>query len=287
MCPAPSSKAQHNIALPPPVYSFPKRLLHKALYILCKLGHSTLAGLAALGRFVLFFWTLLRYGLTPPYDWKETLHYFIEMAYVSLPVIALTALFTGMVLALQSYTGFSRLHAADAIAHVVALSVTRELAPVLVGLMIVGRLGAAMASELSTMRVTEQLDALLTLGTHPMRYLIMPRLIAALCALPCLVLLADIIGILGGLLVSTVQLKFLPTPYLRQTYEALHGIDLISGLIKAAVFGAVAVLCCCYHGYYARGGAKGVGIATTRAVVSASVCILCANYLLTNLFFDT
>lgn len=243
--------------------------------------------LQAIGRFTLFGASLLRYGLTPPYDWREFMRHLREMAFFSLPVIALTALFTGMVLALQSYTGFSRMHAESAIASVVALSVTRELAPVLAGLMIAGRLGAAMAAELSTMRVTQQMDALFTLNTHPMRYLIMPRFLAALFALPFLVMIADIIGIMGGTLVSSFKLGFETTGYLLQTREALQTADVASGLVKASVFGGIVVLSSCYHGYHAHGGAKGVGQATTRAVVSASIAILLANYGLTNLFFHT
>jgi phospholipid/cholesterol/gamma-HCH transport system permease protein len=197
----------------------------------------------------------------------------------------LTAIFTGMVLALQSYTGFSRFNAESAVATVVVLSVTRELGPVVAGLMVAGRVGAAMAAEIGTMRVTDQIDALTTLSTDPLRYLVLPRLVAGLVALPFLVLVADIIGVFGGFLVGTYKLNFNPVSYLTQTSQHLETIDVVSGLIKAAVFGFVVTLMGCYHGYQSRGGAAGVGPATTYAVVSASILILLLDYVLTAIFF--
>jgi phospholipid/cholesterol/gamma-HCH transport system permease protein len=252
---------------------------------LAMIGRTTLAALASVGRFTLFMFRLLRYGLTPPYYGKQLVQHIIEMGYFSLPVVALTALFTGMVLALQTYTGFARLHAEGAVAHVVVVSLTRELGPVLAGLMVAGRLGAAMAAEISTMGVTEQLDALVTLSTHPLRYLVMPRLVAGLLTLPFLVLIADILGVLGSTLVSVHKLGLSTTAYLTQTTDAMKAIDVISGLVKALIFGGIIVIAGCYHGYVSRGGARGVGRATTQAVVTASVFILLANYALTVLFF--
>jgi phospholipid/cholesterol/gamma-HCH transport system permease protein len=210
----------------------------------------------------------------------------IDVGYFSLPVVGLTAVFTGMVLALQSYTGFARFSAESAIANVVVLSVTRELAPVLAGLMVAGRIGAAMAAEIGTMRVTEQIDALVTLSTSPFKYLVAPRLIAGLLMLPCLVLIADIIGVFGGYLISIGKLGFNPATYLKNTWDVLETIDVVSGLVKAAVFGFLIALMGCYHGYNSRGGAQGVGQATTNAVVSASILILSFNYVITELFFS-
>jgi phospholipid/cholesterol/gamma-HCH transport system permease protein len=192
-----------------------------------------------------------------------------------------------MVLALQSYTGFSRFSAEGAIATVVALSMTRELGPVLGGLMVAGRIGASMAAEIATMRVTEQIDALTMLSANPIKYLVLPRVVAGITMLPFLVLIADIIGIFGGYLVSTVKLGFSPGVYLAQTFQHLKSSDIISGLIKASVFGAIISIMGCYMGFYAKRGAQGVGAATTNAVVSASILILIANYLLTSLIFDT
>jgi len=191
-----------------------------------------------------------------------------------------------MVLALQSYSGFSRFQAEGAIATVVVLSVTRELGPVLAGLMVAGRIGAAMAAEIGTMRVTEQIDALSTLSTNPFKYLVAPRLIAGTTMLPLLVLVADIIGVFGGFLVSVYRLDFNPSSYITRTWEFLEPVDVISGLVKAAVFGFVISLMGCYFGYKSRGGAQGVGQATTNAVVAASILILVFNYLITGIFFS-
>ena len=158
------------------------------------------------------------------------------------------------------------------------LSITRELGPVIAGLMVAGRVGAAMAAEIGTMRVTEQIDALTTLSTDPLRYLVLPRLLAGLITLPCLVLVADIIGVFGGFLVGVYKLNFNPVTYLTQTQRYLETMDVVSGLVKAAVFGFIVALMGCYHGYHSRGGAEGVGQATTQAVVSASILILLFNY---------
>jgi phospholipid/cholesterol/gamma-HCH transport system permease protein len=190
-----------------------------------------------------------------------------------------------MVLALQSYTGFSRFSAESAIATVVVISVTRELAPVMASLMVAGRVGAAMAAEIGTMRVTEQIDALVTLSTNPFKYLVAPRVIAGLLMLPCLVLTADIIGVFGGYIVAIGKLDFNAATYLKNTYDALKTMDVVSGLVKAAVFGFVITIMGCYHGYHSRGGAEGVGTATTNAVVSASILILTFNYFITEMFF--
>jgi phospholipid/cholesterol/gamma-HCH transport system permease protein len=207
------------------------------------------------------------------------------MGYFSLPVVGLTAIFTGMVLALQSYTGFSRFAAEGAVATVVVLSMTRELGPVIASLMVAGRVGAAIAAEIGTMRVTDQIDAMTTLSTDPLRYLVLPRLIAGLLTLPVLVLIADVIGVFGGFLVGTYKLNFNPEAYLNRTEQYLEAMDVISGLVKAAVFGFIIALMGCYHGYHSRGGAEGVGQATTHAVVSASILILIFNYALTEAFF--
>jgi phospholipid/cholesterol/gamma-HCH transport system permease protein len=157
---------------------------------------------------------------------------------------------------------------------------------VLAGLMVAGRVGAAMAAELGTMRVTEQIDALTTLSTDPYRYLIMPRLVGGLIMLPLLVVVADLIGVMGGYLIATLKLGFGPVEYLNNTFQYLQPIDVISGLTKAAVFGFIVALMGCYHGFYSQRGAQGVGVATTRAVVTASILILTANYVVTELFFS-
>jgi phospholipid/cholesterol/gamma-HCH transport system permease protein len=252
---------------------------------LASVGAAFLGFLAAAGRIVLFAGQALAAGLTPPYYPRLILRQIVYIGYFSLPVVGLTALFTGMVLALQSYTGFSRFNAESAVATVVVLSMTRELGPVIAGLMVAGRVGAAMAAEIGTMRVTDQIDALTTLSTDPLRYLVLPRLLAGLLTLPVLVFVADIVGVFGGYLVGTYKLSFNPVNYLTQTEQYLETIDVVSGLVKAAVFGFIVALMGCYHGYHSRGGAEGVGQATTYAVVSASILILLSNYMLTEAFF--
>jgi phospholipid/cholesterol/gamma-HCH transport system permease protein len=252
---------------------------------LASIGAAFFSFLATTGRLAGFALEGLAAALRPPFYPRLILRQVVYMGYYSLPVVGLTAIFTGMVLALQSYTGFSRFNAESAVATVVVLSVTRELGPVIAGLMVAGRVGAAMAAEIGTMRVTDQIDALTTLSTDPFRYLVLPRLLAGLLTLPLLVLVADIIGVFGGYIVSTYKLGFNPANYLTQTETYLETLDVVSGLVKAAVFGFIIALMGCYHGYHSRRGAEGVGQATTYAVVSASILILLSNYMLTAAFF--
>lgn len=252
---------------------------------LALLGRVFLNFLSSVGRLSIFAGKSISAALMPPHYPSVVGRQIVDIGYYSLPVVGLTAIFTGAVLALQSYTGFSRFNAESSIATVVVISITRELGPVLAGLMVAGRIGASMAAEIGTMRVTEQIDALSTLSTNPFQYLIAPRLIAAILTLPCLVLIADIIGVFGGYLVGTEKLGFSAHNYLRRTFEYLENKDVISGLIKASVFGFIIALMGCYHGFHSKGGAQGVGKATTNAVVSASILILLSNYILTALFF--
>ncbi|NQW01346.1 MAG: ABC transporter permease [Rhodospirillales bacterium] len=250
------------------------------------IGRVFLAFLATAGRLSIFTLSGVGHCLRPPFYFRIIGKQMIEIGYYSLPVVGLTAVFAGMVLALQSYTGFARFSAEGAIANVVVLSITRELGPVLAGLMVAGRIGAAMAAEIGTMRVTEQIDALTTLSTNPMKYLVAPRLIAGLTMMPLLVLVADIIGVFGGYLVAVHKLGFNPSNYIQNTMNFLELSDVVSGLVKASVFGFIVTLMGCYHGYHSKGGAQGVGMATTNAVVSASILILCSDYILTELFFS-
>jgi phospholipid/cholesterol/gamma-HCH transport system permease protein len=251
------------------------------------IGRIFIAFLGAMGRIAMFAAEAVSHCVRPP--WYPSLigRQMIDIGYFSLPVVGLTALFTGMVLALQSYTGFSRFSAEGAVATVVVLSMTRELGPVIAGLMVAGRIGASMAAEIGTMRVTEQIDALSTLSTNPFKYLVAPRLIAGLTMLPLLVLVADVIGVFGGYLVSVYKLNFNPASYLKRTMDYLEFMDVVSGLVKAGAFGFLVSLMGCFHGYYSAGGAQGVGRATTNAVVSASILILIFNYGITEVFFAT
>lgn len=255
------------------------------LDLLAAVGRPVIGACRATGGVTLFGIAGLAQILRPPFQPRLFWRAFLEFAYFSLPVVALTAVFTGMVLALQSFTGFARFNAEGAVANVVVLSITRELGPVLAGLMVAGRVGAAMAAELGTMRVTDQIDALATLSTDPMKYLVAPRFAAGIAALPLLVVVADILGVMGGYIVGTLSLGFSSATYLHNTFTFMRTMDVVSGLMKAAVFGFVIALMGCYHGYRSRGGAQGVGAATTAAVVSASILILALDYLLTQIFF--
>lgn len=259
--------------------------MNALLDLLAALGRGVLGACRVAGAVTLFAIEGLSHLLRPPFYWRLFGRALLEIGYFSLPVVALTAIFTGMVLALQSYTGFARFSAEGAVANVVVLSVTRELGPVLAGLMVAGRIGAAMAAEIGTMRVTDQIDALSTLSTNPMKYLVTPRLAAGIIALPLLVLIADVLGVMGGFIVSTLKLGFNVSTYLHNTLDFVQTVDVVSGLVKAAVFGFLIALMGCYQGYNSRGGAQGVGAATTAAVVSASILILALDYVLTEMFF--
>src|SRR6202789_3389355 len=203
---------------------------------LAPIGRVFLEFIAAVGRVTLFIWAAVSGIVRAPFYGRMLLKQLVELGYYSLPVVGMTAIFTGAVLALQSYSGFSRFSAESSIAIVVVLSITRELGPVLAGLMVAGRIGAAYAAEIGTMRVTEQIDALTTLSTDPYKYLVLPRLLAGLTMLPLLVLVGDIIGVFGGYLVSVHGLHFAPIPYLKSTTEYLETKDVVSGLIKASAF---------------------------------------------------
>jgi len=256
-----------------------------AMNFLALIGRFFLGFLEATGRLALFVWAAFSGILRPPFYLKQLRKQLIELGYYSLPVVGMTAMFTGAALALQTYSGFSRFNAESSIAIVVVLAITRELGPVMAGLMVAGRIGAAYAAEIGTMRVTEQIDALTTLSTDPHKYLVLPRLIAGILMLPCLVAVGDVLGVFGGYLVSIHELGFAPAPYIKSTIEFLQTKDVVSGLVKASAFGFIISLMGCYHGFHSKGGAQGVGAATTHAVVSSSILILLANYFLTAVFF--
>ncbi|GAK45771.1 conserved protein [Tepidicaulis marinus] len=255
--------------------------------IFAAVGRVVLALLAETGKLALFAWVGVSHLLRPPFYWRQIGQQMLRIGYFSLPVVALTAFFTGGVLALQIYYGGDQFNSETIVATIVALGITRELGPVLGGLMVAGRASAAIAAELGTMRVTEQIDALSTLSTNPHKYLVVPRLMAAIFTLPLLVFIGDVIGIFGGFVVGTQSLDFNAGVYIKNTYDFLEYDDITSGLIKAAVFGFIIALMGCFHGFNSKGGAQGVGRATTNAVVTASIFILAANYVMTSLLFSS
>jgi phospholipid/cholesterol/gamma-HCH transport system permease protein len=254
--------------------------------LLDAIGRVVLRVLEEIGRFFSMLGRVAIWAVRPPYDLAELLRQMVRVGYDSIPVVLVTTLFTGMVLALQTFNGFARFHAENLVGSVVALSLTRELSPVLTALMVTGRVGSAMAAELGTMRVTEQIDALTALGTEPVQYLMVPRVTAAIAMLPLLVIMGDAVGIYGGYLVAVQLLGANPVAYLDNSFQYLHlKDDIVSGVIKAAVFGLIFSMIACVRGYYTTGGAEGVGRSTTRAVVSGSLAILVTDFFLTKLLF--
>ena len=251
-----------------------------------KQGKPLVTFISRLGELSLFIAKSLYNCVTPPFYLRLLGKQMIDIGFYSLPVVGLTTIFAGMVIALQSYSGFARFGAESAVASVVLISVTRELAPVLSALMVAGRIGAAMAAEIGTVRVTEQIDALTTLSTNPFKYLVAPRIIAGILVLPLLVLFGDVIGIFGGYVIGVYKLGFNPANYINSTLQELQAIDITTGVVKACVFGFIISLMGCYNGYKSKGGAQGVGEATTNAVVSASILILIFNYIITEVFFS-
>ena len=236
----------------------------------------------------LWFRMLLRtivWAGRPPFDFGEWLRQMVRVGVDSVPVVFLTTMFTGMVMALQTFNGFHRVHAENFVGSAVALAMLRELSPVLVGLMVAGRVGSSMAAEIGTMRVTEQIDALKSLATDPVQYLVVPRVAAGIVMLPLLVVLGDALGIGGGYLVAVKLMGSNPLIYEQNTFAFLGLNDIWSGLIKASAFGLILTLTGCVRGYYTTGGAEGVGRSTTAAVVSASLVILLTDFFLTKLLF--
>lgn len=252
---------------------------------LAAIGAFVIGMFAVVGRVTLFAWRTIVKSLAPPYYPARLLEQLLHIGWFSLPVVGLTAIFTGAALAQQIYVGGSRLNAQSAVPAIVVIGIVRELGPVLVGLMLAGRVSSAMAAEIGTMRVTEQIDALATLRTDPYRFLIAPRLLASVIAMPVLVLIANVIGVLGGYLLAVYKLGFNAVGYLETSRDFLETDDLVMSLVKAAVFGFFIALMGCYHGFRSRGGAAGVGKATTDAVVSAFILILLSNLLITILAF--
>lgn len=250
------------------------------------LGRSVLSLLAAVGHLSKFTAIAVSHLFRPPFYPREFFQALLQIGWLSLPVVGLTALFTGGALALQIYAGGSRFQAESVVPSIVAIGMVRELGPVLGGLMVAARVASSIAAEIGTMKVTEQIDALTTLSTNPMKYLTLPRLLAATLSVPILVAVGDSIGVFGGYLVGVTRLGFNPATYLENTVTYLETWDVISGLVKGAVFGFIVALMGCYHGMNSERGAQGVGRATKAAVVSASVLILAANFILTEAFFS-
>ena len=253
---------------------------------LAALGRIVFDALAAAGRIAFFATEAVSHIFRPPWYPREFLAALMQIGWFSLPVVGMTALFTGAALALQIYAGGARFSAESVVPSIVAIGMVRELGPVLGGLMVAARVASSIAAEIGTMKVTEQIDALVTLSTNPMKYLTVPRVLAATLAVPVLVAVGDSIGIFGGYLVGVNRLGFNPAAYLKNTRDFLEFWDVASGLWKGAAFGFIVALMGCYYGMHSGRGAQGVGRATKSAVVAASVLILASNYILTEVFFS-
>jgi phospholipid/cholesterol/gamma-HCH transport system permease protein len=237
--------------------------------IFTNVGFSVINFLEETGRFFIFTLQTLKSSISKWY-FKNIFQQMVSIGYLSLPVVALTSFFTGGALAIQIYYGGNQFNSEVIVSSIVALGITRELGPVLGGIVVAGRVSAAIAAEIGTMKVTEQIDALKTLSTDPFEYLVFPRVI---------------VGIMGGWFVGVQSLDFNGTVYLQNTEIFLESNDIISGLIKASVFGFIITMMGCYHGFFSEGGAQGVGRSTMNAVVSSSILILGSNYIMTNLLF--
>ncbi len=254
---------------------------------LAAIGRPVLAALAALGRIAIFAGSVIGHLFRPPIYLREFATQLLQIGWFSLPVVGLTALFTGGALALQIYSGGQRFSAEAVVPQIVAIGIVRELGPVLVGLMIGARVTSSIAAEIATMKVTEQIDALVTLSTHPIKYLVVPRVLAGTLCVPLLVAVGDVIGIMGGFLVGTEQLGFNRAIYIANTVDFLERADIVSSVTKGAVFGFIATLIGCYYGLRSARGAQGVGGATKSSVATAAILILAANFMLTSVMFGS
>lgn len=251
--------------------------------LVAALGRSVISVIREAGRIMLLLFETLFWVVRPPWRWRLI---FKQMEFIgvnSVFVVALTSLFTGMALALQTYHVFRMFAAETLVGATVALSMTRELGPMITALMVIGRAGSAMAAEIGTMRVTAQVDALTVMAINPVQYLVLPRIIAGVVMLPLLTALSGFIGVVGGYLVGVKLLGIHGGIFMNKIYEYVEPSDIYNGLIKAVCFGLILTLVGCYKGFYTRGGAEGVGRSTTQAVVLSSVLILTSNYVLTAL----
>ncbi|MBI1977265.1 MAG: ABC transporter permease [Candidatus Omnitrophica bacterium] len=250
-----------------------------------KLGRETILFLESAGEISILFWDTTVASFTTRLRWKATVEQAYKIGVASLPLVMLTSLFTGIVLALQSSYQLRLFSAEQFTSDLVALSITRELGPVLTAMMVAGRVGASMAAELGTMKVTEQIDALRSLGSDPVRYLVVPRFLACISMLVLLTIYSDLIGIFGGYIVGVLKVGISSYKYLNRTFDILILKDIYTGLIKAFVFGVIISVVSCYYGFKARGGAEGVGHSTTMAVVVSFISIIVFDTFFTAFFY--
>ena len=238
-----------------------------------------------IGKMLIFFINILKWSFIPPFKLKNLIKQMERIGVDSIFVVVLTGIFSGMVLALESYYAFHMFRAESLVGVTVALSLTRELGPVLAALMVTARAGSSMAAELGTMRVTEQIDAMEVMAVNPIQYLIVPRILAGIFMMPLLTAVVDLIGVLGGYFIGVHVLNINEGLFWAKIYQYVNVSDLYNGLIKALFFGFILSFIGCYTGFHTTGGAEGVGKSTTRSVVISSVLILMADYILTAYLF--
>jgi len=255
------------------------------LSLVDSLGRNILRNVEEAGKIVLLLLSVLSWAVRPPIKFNNIMKQMEFVGVKSIFVVVLTGTFTGMVMALQGYHGFRMFSAESLVGSTVALGMTRELGPVLTSLMVTARAGSAMAAELGSMRVTEQIDALYVMAANPVQHLIVPRIIASVAMVPVLTIVSDFVGIAGGYFVGVHVLHINEGLFLKNITKLVTLNDIYNGLIKAACFGLILSLVGCYKGFNTRGGAEGVGRATTEAVVLASISILVADYFLTAIMF--
>lgn len=251
-----------------------------------KIGSATLKLLEDIGNFIFFSIDTFRFIPARPFDRKMFLLQMMRIGVESVPIGLITAFFVGMVMALQ--IGVSMEEIIQGISAYmgggIALAMARELAPVLTSILIAARVGSSMAAEIGTMKVTEQIDALITLATNPIHYLSTPRLLASMISLPLIATMAILTGVIGGALISYIQLDIPFSLYFETARSFLRPKDIFSGIAKTLFFGAEISLISCYMGFHAKGGARGVGEATISAVVYSSLAIIISDYFLTSIF---
>ncbi len=259
-------------------------ILTCAVSIFINSGKHSIGLLSSVGKMFIFFAKSIYQCFLPPYYFHLLKKQVMEIGYFSLPIVGLTSIFVGAIIVLQSGLKPPIINPDAIIPYIVVTSITRELGPVLIGLIIAGKVGAAIAAEIGTMRITEQIDALITLDVNPFKYLVAPRVIAAIITLPILITCANLIGVYGGYLVAVFELHYSSDLYIKYAIKSFNINDLTLGLIKSIVFGAVISLVSCYYGYCCKEGARGVGMATTSAVVLSSVFIILLNYIITLIY---
>jgi len=257
------------------------KVLQNTFYII---GCSCMGFFRFIGKMVIFLYKSIR-AMFSKWYLKEVYHQFFAIGFYSIPVVAMTAVFSGLVLALQTFSGFADLADEMSLSKVLTIGIARELGPVMTGLMFAGRVSSSIAAELGTMVVTEQVDALKTMNVNIFRFLVAPRMLGALLAMPILIFIADSLGIFGGVWVSVHSLNLSKGILLYNIFSDLKMFDLMVGLVKACSFGLATTFFGCYYGLSATIGSKAVGEATIKSVVSSSIIVLALNYLLSWAFF--